>query len=263
MEFQSSSLLADGCSYAEKILEVPEREDLLRLTAAVQHLFRVPSAYVELVDGGSEVVSRIGNPASGLSGAPHGGPEFTASATLIASSEVTLGSLVIADWRPRPDFSPEDAGALRELASALAAKMELRLIASQLRDSDLALRESGCRFRAIADSAPIPIICSGFDGLSTFVNIAWLDFTGRAMNEEIADGGFGCVHPESRRIVYEAYWRAFQAREPVTVEFPLRRHDGEYRWMRCRGLPRFREDGVFAGYVGTLVDLTEGRRDLP
>src|SRR5450432_3560300 len=119
--------------------------------------------------------------------------------------------------------------------------MELRMIASHARESELALHEAERRFRAIADSSAVPMICSGADGAPSFVNKAWLEFTGRSMEDELADGGSGVVHRESRKIVYGTYWRAFQARKPVTVEFPMRRHDGEYRWMLCRGVPRSRE----------------------
>jgi PAS domain S-box-containing protein len=245
----------------------------------VEHLFQVPVAYVALADSVSQVASRIGSGseywpllrtypvALGLDGpmvmrdaGPSDGSlgdlRFAASAPLITSGGVSLGVLVIADRQPRPDFSERDVEALSDIATTVAAKMELRLIASHLRESELALHQAERRFRDIADSAPLPIICSGADGASSFVNKAWLDFTGRGLAEELADGGFGCVHPDSRRIVYETYWRAFQAREPVSVDFPLRRHDGQYRRMLCRGVPRFREDGPFAGFVATLVDLT-------
>jgi PAS domain S-box-containing protein len=187
---------------------------------------------------------------------------FVATAPLITSGGVSLGVLVIADRSPRPDFSERDAQALSDLACAVAAKMELRLVAAHAQESELALQEAERRFRAIADSAPLPIVCSGADGASSFVNKAWLEFTGRSLEEELADGGFGCVHQDSRRIVWETYWRAFQAREPVSVEFPMRRHDGQYRWMRCRGVPRLREDGMFAGFVATLVDFTSHNEAL-
>jgi hypothetical protein len=42
----------------------------------------------------------------------------------------------------------------------------------------------------------------------------------------------------------------------------MRRHDGEYRWMLARGMPRFRDDGAFAGYIACLVDVTD-QRPLP
>ncbi len=279
MQPQSTSPFDGSDSYADNILEIPERPDLLRLTAMVEHLFQVPVAYVALADSASQVASRIGSGSeywpllrtypvalaldgpmvmrdTGPSDGRLGDLRFAASAPLITSGGVSLGALVIADRRARPDFSERDVEALSDLAATVAAKMELRLIASHLRELELALHQAERRFRDIADSAPVPIICSGADGSSSFVNKALLDFTGRDVAEELADGGFGCVHPDSRRIVYETYWRAFQAREPVSVDFPLRRHDGQYRRMLCRGVPRFREDGPFAGFVATLVDLT-------
>jgi len=260
--------------YVENILESPERPDLLRLTALVEHLFQVPVAYLALVDDRGQVVSRIGSGrehwpllqtyplslttgrATVLRDTGPGAIRFAASAPLMTSSGVSLGDLVIADCAARPSFSEADQAALSELACTLASKMELRLIALQARESVLALHETERRFRAIADAAPVLIVCSGPDGSLSFVNKTWLDFSGRSLKEELADGGFGCVHPDSRKIVYQTYWRAFQAREPVTVEFPMRRHDGEYRWMLCKGVPRFREDGTFAGFVGTMVDFT-------
>ena len=41
------------------------------------------------------------------------------------------------------------------------------------------------------------------------------------------------------------------------MEHRLRRHDGEYRWVMTTGVPRYNVDGLFAGYIGTAVDITE------
>src|SRR5579871_300630 len=272
----SATRFVETDRYIEHILESPERPELLRLTTLAEYLFRVPVAYLALMDDASTVVSRIGSgqeywPMLGSfpmaltmwraavvrdSSGRFGDLQFAATAPLMTSSGVSLGSLVIADKSLRPDFSEQDINALSDLASVLAAKMELRLLAFHARESDLALRESERRFETIADCAPVLIICSGADGASTFVNKTWLEFTGMSLAAALADGGFASVHPSSRKIVYETYWQAFQARQPVTVEFPMRRHDGEYRWMLCRGVPRFREDNTFAGFIGTLVDFT-------
>lgn len=40
------------------------------------------------------------------------------------------------------------------------------------------------------------------------------------------------------------------------------RHDGEYRWMLARGMPRVQSDGTYAGYIGCLIDVTEQRSAL-
>jgi PAS domain S-box-containing protein len=40
------------------------------------------------------------------------------------------------------------------------------------------------------------------------------------------------------------------------MEYRLRQHDGEYRWVFDIGVPRFNEDGSFAGYIGSVVDIS-------
>jgi signal transduction histidine kinase len=44
------------------------------------------------------------------------------------------------------------------------------------------------------------------------------------------------------------------------MEYRLRRHDGEYRWILDRGTPRYTPDGSFAGYIGSCVDITDRKR---
>jgi CheY-like chemotaxis protein len=44
------------------------------------------------------------------------------------------------------------------------------------------------------------------------------------------------------------------------MEFRLRRADGEYRWVVCNGAPRFAPDGVFGGYVGSCIDVSDIKR---
>src|SRR4030095_11667414 len=43
------------------------------------------------------------------------------------------------------------------------------------------------------------------------------------------------------------------------MEYRLRRHDGEYRWILDQGVPIFKADGSFAGYIGSGMDVT-GRK---
>lgn len=41
------------------------------------------------------------------------------------------------------------------------------------------------------------------------------------------------------------------------MEYRLRRHDGEYRWLLDIGVPRLSDEGSFVGYIGSCVDLTD------
>src|SRR5262249_25507795 len=101
---------------------------------------------------------------------------------------------------------------------------------------------------------------SGVDRLSTYFNRPWRDFTGRSLDDERGDGWTEGVHPDDLRRRVNAYIEAFDRREEFRIEYRLRRHDGEYRWVFDIGIPRLVPDGSFAGYIGSVVDVTELRR---
>jgi PAS domain S-box-containing protein len=44
------------------------------------------------------------------------------------------------------------------------------------------------------------------------------------------------------------------------MEYRLRRHDGQYRWILDNGVPRFSAAGDFAGYIGSCIDITDLKR---
>ena len=122
------------------------------------------------------------------------------------------------------------------------------------------LRQSEARFRLMADSAPVLIWLSEMDGRCVWFNKTWLDYTGRAMNEEIGNGWAENVHPADRDRCLKTYAAAFDARAPLSMEYRLRRHDGDYRWFFDVGVPRYAGEGDFSGYIGSCMDITEVKK---
>jgi PAS domain S-box-containing protein len=122
------------------------------------------------------------------------------------------------------------------------------------------LRESEARFRTVANVAPVMIWMSGTDKLCTFFNKGWLEFTGRTVEQELGNGWAESIHADDLDHCLEVYETSFNAWQPFTMEYRLRRNDGEYRWVLDSGTPHFAPDGEFLGYIGSCIDMTEQKR---
>jgi PAS domain S-box-containing protein len=129
------------------------------------------------------------------------------------------------------------------------------------REAQNALIESEVRFRTLADTAPVLIWMAGTDALCNFFNRAWLEFTGRTMEQELGNGWAEGVHPDDYERCLDIYLTNFHARQPFSMEYRLRRADGEYRWLLDNGVPRFDADGGFAGFIGSCIDINERREN--
>jgi PAS domain S-box-containing protein len=130
-------------------------------------------------------------------------------------------------------------------------------VAQKLQTSEASLLESELRFGRMADAAPVMIWTAGPDKLCTFFNKAWLDFTGRTMEQELGNGWSEGVHPDDFEGCLKTYVERFDALEPFFMKYRLRRSDGEYRYVTDTGVPRYGARGKFRGYIGACVDITD------
>lgn len=93
-----------------------------------------------------------------------------------------------------------------------------------------------------------------------YLSPAWLDFTGYSAEQALGDGWARGVHPEDLARWLDTCLSAFDLRRPFEIEYRLRRRDGAYRWILDRGVPRFSPESVFAGFVGSCLDIHERKR---
>jgi PAS domain S-box-containing protein len=108
-------------------------------------------------------------------------------------------------------------------------------------------------------SAPVMIWVAGVDCQFAWVNPYWLDFTGRSMAQQLGNGWHDSVHPEDLERCISIHAVSLEAQAAFDQDFRLRSHDGTYRWVLNRGVPRYAPDGRFMGFVGCCLDVDERR----
>ncbi len=120
-----------------------------------------------------------------------------------------------------------------------------------------AARESEKRFHELADSAPVLIWMSNAEGECIYCNAQWLSFTGQPLLDVLGHGWSKNIHPDDRDACLDDCHKAHVQRHRFSIEYRLKRSDGQYRWMVDTGIPRRDSEGKFLGFVGTCVDVTE------
>lgn len=128
---------------------------------------------------------------------------------------------------------------------------------SERKHAEQVIRDSEERFRLVANTAPVMIWMVGTDNQCTYLNKRWLEFTGRELEAELGRGWVAGIHPDDLQAFLEARKAGFIQRANVEVQYRLRRHDAQYRWILDFGVPRFDSDGSFTGYIGSCIDITE------
>ncbi len=106
---------------------------------------------------------------------------------------------------------------------------------------------------------PTLIWRAGTDTRCNYFNKTWLEFTGRSLAEEVGNGWTKGIHADDFDRCVRTYLEHFAVRTPFEIEYRLRRHDGEYRWIIDAGRPIYDPDGEFAGYIGSCLDITDRR----
>ena len=127
-------------------------------------------------------------------------------------------------------------------------------------ESEVAPIIRGGKFRSLADAMPQMVWSTRPDGYHDYFNRPWYDFTGVPQGSTDGEEWNGMFHPEDQERAWARWRRSLTSGEPYEIEYRLKHHSGEYRWVLGRALPVRGDDGNILRWFGTCTDVDEFKR---
>ncbi|UQN10750.1 PAS domain S-box protein [Deinococcus sp. QL22] len=131
--------------------------------------------------------------------------------------------------------------------------------ATQRVQAETARRDSEARFRAVANLVPDLLWESEPDGVTTWYNQRWLDYTGQTFEQATGWGWTDAIHPDDREASARGYQAAVESGQSLRQEHRIRRRDGEYRWFVLQTSPLKNEGGQVTKIYGAATDIHDLR----
>ncbi|UOQ76267.1 PAS domain-containing protein [Hymenobacter sp. 5516J-16] len=125
---------------------------------------------------------------------------------------------------------------------------------------ELALRKREQDFMTLANAIPQLAWMADETGAIVWYNDRWFRFTGTTHEEMMGWGWQKVMHPDRVDEITNGWKQALLDGEKWEDTFPLRRHDGEFRWFLSRALPVRDEEGRIVRWCGTNTDVTEQKQ---
>ncbi|MCB2076412.1 MAG: PAS domain-containing protein [Novosphingobium sp.] len=186
---------------------------------------------------------------------------FYAGQPLQSFDGAPLGSFCIIDTKPREGLSRDESQVLATLGESVMAMLErwrLEKTYQEQHDRNQSkIHNLEQRFQVLADGLPQLVWSTKSDGLAVYFNRGWCDYTGHPPEECFGTAWLKLVHPDDLETTEQAWTAAVAGERGYEVEYRLRRHDGQYRWMLARGRPIRDRAGRIDRWVGTCTDIHE------
>jgi PAS domain S-box-containing protein len=124
-----------------------------------------------------------------------------------------------------------------------------------------ALLASEQRWRTMAEALPNLVWTDLPDGQCDWLSSQWGKYTGIPEQELLGLRWLETViHPDDRQRTLRCWVAACADQADYDLEYRIRRHDGEYRWFKTRGVPMRDQDGKIVYWFGTCTDIEDVKR---
>lgn len=147
-------------------------------------------------------------------------------------------------------WTDEDVSLIEEVA-------RLTWDAIERAESVQALAASEARFRGMIDSIEQMVWSTLPDGQHDYYNERWYAYTGVPRGSTDGDGWSGVFHPQDEPRARSIWRHSLHTGEPYRIEYRLRHHSGQYRWVLGRAQAVRDEGGRIVRWFGTCTDIQD------
>ncbi|MES2627144.1 MAG: ATP-binding protein [Pseudomonadota bacterium] len=141
-----------------------------------------------------------------------------------------------------------------EIAFAQEVAARTRTVSERLR-SEIALQESEAKFRTIADAIPQMVWSTLPDGSHDYYNRQWYEYTGVPKGSIEKHGWKKLLHQEDQARTHQTWKHSLATGTTFEIQYRLRHHSGDYRWILGRALPIQDQSGRIIRWMGTSTDI--------
>ena len=148
-------------------------------------------------------------------------------------------------------------GQVNDKLYALKSFDELERAASERGVAEVALRASEQRFETLAAHAPVGIFMNDAAGNWIYVNPRCAEILGMSPQDAMGQGWMNALHPEDRDRVLRQRHQAVTTGDLFEADFRFCPRNGANAWVATSSVALPDEDGMPAGRLGTILDITD------
>lgn len=156
-------------------------------------------------------------------------------------------------------WSSQDVEELADTANCLATALSQLNKNDQLHRVESQLSHQLRCYEAIVAASSEIVWSTSIDGSMLESCPSWERFTGQTQSEYAEFGWRDAIHPGDRERLSDHWRESLEIGQSWFVEYRLRHHSGDYRWIAERSVPIKGGDGEVVGWVGISTDVNERR----
>ena len=127
--------------------------------------------------------------------------------------------------------------------------------------AEKALKENESKFRKLASLLPVGIYQVDVNGNATYVNESLQLIIGADLTS-ILDGSWtNQIHASDKPMVRARWDTSEKVKKPFSLEYRFKKRNGEVVHVLEQAQPLFNHLGEFRGYLGTVVDVSDQKRN--